>query len=149
MTNELQPTGESHQSGMMREVIGTTLLRSIRDDLVAVLADMGPAAKSATQRIVRDIDEFTVQRESWQDFMARFNAIHGNFLGNLARDFPNLTPTELRLCAFLRLPMPSKDVAKIFHCSVRSIEKHRERMRKKFNLLPTQNLATFLASRIT
>lgn len=103
--------------------------------------------KSVLVRILRDIDEQLDEHQMWQDFIAQFDAIHGNFISKLAREYPTLTPTELRLCAFLRLPMPSKDIATLYHCSVRSIEKHRERMRKKFGLKHNESLTTFLASR--
>ncbi|MCU0329522.1 MAG: hypothetical protein MUC47_00915 [Candidatus Kapabacteria bacterium] len=134
-------------SSMLRDMRLTTLLRSIHDALQPLAMDPAMPHKSIIGRILRDINEHLDEQQMWQDFVAQFDAIHGNFISKLAQDYPTLTPTELRLCAFLRLPMPSKDIATLYHCSVRSIEKHRERMRKKFGLRPNESLTTFLASR--
>jgi len=100
-------------------------------------------------QIQATVDEITAALDTGeqQRFAFVIETMQGAFLQKLAQDFPTLTPTELRLAVFLRLPMPSREVARLFSCSVRSVEKHRERMRKKFGLAPNENLTTFLASR--
>lgn len=132
---------------MMREIRLVSTMRTVHDALATLAASIDPAHRAAIQRLTRDIEHALQEDDTWREFVHRFDTVHGNYLSDLAREFPTLTPTELRLCAFLRLPMPSKEVAALFHCSVRSIEKHRERLRKKFGLRPHENLTTFLAAR--
>jgi DNA-binding CsgD family transcriptional regulator len=101
------------------------------------------------KRIVHTIDSLEHHESSWNDFMTYFDQIHGGFLTRLSARHPELTETELRICAFLRLPMTSKDVASIMGCSTRSVEKHRERLRKKFGLTPTQRIHEYLNTTFT
>lgn len=131
----------------MREIRLVSTMRSVHDALASLAQTLDPAHRATLMRLARDIEHALQEDDTWREFVHRFDIVHGNYLSDLAREYPSLTPTELRLCAFLRLPMPSKEVAALFHCSVRSIEKHRERLRKKFNLKPHENLTTFLAAR--
>jgi DNA-binding CsgD family transcriptional regulator len=107
------------------------------------------ATGNAQEQITATVDEIISALDTTEQerFAFVLETMQGAFLQKLAQDFPTLTPTELRLAVFLRLPMPSREVARLFSCSVRSVEKHRERMRRKFGLSSNENLTTFLASR--
>ncbi len=137
---------ESHKllrAMTIREVRYTSLLRRAADLLKSALTP------GSTDGVQETLDEIASALNSGEQKRFEFvlETMQGAFLQKLAQDFPTLTPTELRLAVFLRLPMPSREVARLFSCSVRSVEKHRERMRKKFGLSPNENLTTFLASR--
>lgn len=82
---------------------------------------------------------------SWKEFEVRFTQVHKEFYDKLNRKFPDLTPNERKLCAFLRLNMTTKDIASITHQSAHSINVARTRLRKKLNLSNSEeNLITFL-----
>jgi DNA-binding CsgD family transcriptional regulator len=64
----------------------------------------------------------------------------------LNEKFPDLSPSERRLCAFLKLDMTTKEISAITHQNAKSIDVARTRLRKKLNLTGTDhNLITFLA----
>ena len=82
---------------------------------------------------------------AWQEFEVRFTQVHKEFYDTLNHDYPDLTPNEKKLCAFLRLNMTTKDIASITHQSVHSINVARTRLRKKLNLVNSdENLVNFL-----
>jgi tetratricopeptide (TPR) repeat protein len=84
---------------------------------------------------------------NWKDFEVHFIQTHKDFYDNLQKQFPDLTPNEKKLCAFLRLNMSTKDIASITHQSVHSINVARTRLRKKLGIDQTdENLVNFLAS---
>jgi DNA-binding CsgD family transcriptional regulator len=59
--------------------------------------------------------------------------------------YPDLTPNEKKICAFLRLNMSTKDIAAITHQSVHSLNVARTRLRKKLGIDGTdENLVNFL-----
>lgn len=130
----------------VREVRYTSLLRRAAEFMKSAQASLPEKAQHGAQSTIDEINSALDAGEQ-QRFEFVLEKMQGAFLQKLAKDFPTLTPTELRLAVFLRLPMPSREVARLFSCSVRSVEKHRERMRKKFGLTPSENLTTFLASR--
>lgn len=82
---------------------------------------------------------------SWKEFEVRFMQVHKDFYDVLNERFPDLTPNERKLCAFLRLNMTTKDIAAITHQSVHSINVARTRLRRKMNLANSEeNLINFL-----
>jgi len=84
---------------------------------------------------------------NWKEFEVHFIQTHQDFYENLHKRFPDLTPNEKKLCAFLRLNMSTKDIASITHQSVHSINVARTRLRKKLGIDQTdENLVNFLSS---
>lgn len=95
------------------------------------------------QQIVNDIDT-KVREDSWDRFELYFQEVHHNFFDKLLYKYPDLTPNELRLCAFIRLGMSSKDIASITFRTPDSIKVYRSRVRKKLNININENLTNFL-----
>lgn len=84
------------------------------------------------------------EEEKWEDFETRFERVHTDFLKNLQKKYPNLSPAEKRLCAYLRLNMTTKEIANILHVSSRAVEQSRYRLRKKLGLDKKEDLVNFL-----
>ena len=65
-------------------------------------------------------------------------------LKKLKADFPDLTPGDLRLAAYLKMNLSSKEIAPLLNISLRGIENKRYRLRKKLHLENDDNLTSFL-----
>ena len=81
-----------------------------------------------------------------EEFEIRFREVYTDFYERLNKRFPDLTPNERRLSAFLKLDMSTKDISAITYQSVESLKIARHRLRKKLGLARSDNLATFLNS---
>ena len=66
------------------------------------------------------------------------------FIKKIKSLHPELTPNDLRLCAYLRLNLPSKEIAPLLNISHRSVEVKRYRLRKKMNLDHKENLTEYI-----
>ncbi|HWK99165.1 MAG TPA: LuxR C-terminal-related transcriptional regulator, partial [Parapedobacter sp.] len=62
----------------------------------------------------------------------------------LKADHPELVPNDMKLCAYLRMNMSSKEIASLLNITTRGVEIRRYRLRKKLNLAPGKNLTEFL-----
>ena len=80
------------------------------------------------------------------DFDVRLTSNNEDFFSLLLHKYPDLSPSELKLCAYLRLNPSSKDLALITNRSMRTIESTRTNIRKKMNLNSQENLITHLLS---
>ena len=69
---------------------------------------------------------------------------HAGFLGMLATRFPQLSSSERRVCALLRLDLSSKEIALILSCATETVKTHRRRIRRKLDLPKDRSLAGFL-----
>jgi len=83
---------------------------------------------------------------SWKEFEIQFNDVHPGFQNQLLKRFPELSPSERRLCSFLRLDMNTREIASLTGQTFKSIEVARTRIRKKMNLSREENLSNFIAS---
>lgn len=82
----------------------------------------------------------------WQEFSMRFREINSEFYDKLLNKFPDLTQSELKLCAYLRLNMSTKEIADLTGQSIETLGKARYRLRKKFALTNSDsNLVLFLS----
>ncbi len=86
------------------------------------------------------------EKDVWEEFELRFNQVHTHFYDNLTKRFPGLTANDLRLCAFLKLNMSTKEISKITGQLITTLEVTRSRIRKKLGISKTQvDLVVFLS----
>jgi tetratricopeptide (TPR) repeat protein len=80
------------------------------------------------------------------EFTLRFQEVHAGFYEKLLQAHPDLSQSDLKLCAFLRLNMSTKDISELNGQQLASIDQARYRLRKKLGLSNSDtNLVTFLS----
>lgn len=94
--------------------------------------------------IISKINREVGHNKQREVFDRAFDEVHEEFMNRLKTKFPSLTPTELRLCAFLKMNISTKEIAPLMNISVRGVEICRYRVRKKLGIDRTTNLTTLL-----
>lgn len=82
--------------------------------------------------------------DNWEQFAHHFDNVHTDFLLVLKNRYPTLTANELKLCAYVRMNLSSKEIAQLMNISIRGVEIGRYRLRKKLGLPKEMNLFEFL-----
>jgi len=119
------------------------LLSIIKEDLKKSSDEnSGRNIKSVISTINRNITE----DDSWNVFKEAFDNADKDFLKKIKAVHPSLTPSDLKLCAYLRLNLTSKEIAPMLNISIRSVEIKRYRLRKKLNLLHDDGLVNYILS---
>jgi ligand-binding sensor domain-containing protein/DNA-binding CsgD family transcriptional regulator len=116
------------------------LLAFIKDDLKKTAQNDSSNIKSVISTINKNITE----EDSWNVFKEAFDNADKDFLKRIKQMHPALTPNDLRLCAYLRLNLSSKEIAPLFNISVRSVEIKRYRLRKKMDLQHEMGLVEYI-----
>ena len=115
-----------------------------------IKADLKNSTDSSTNRsiksVISTINKNVKEENTWNVFKEAFDSADNNFLKKVKESHPSLTPNDLRLCAYLRLNLSSKEIAPLLNISVRSIEIKRYRLRKKMNLPHETGLVEYLLS---
>lgn len=124
-------------SSIMSVVKKNELLTSIKNQIVSV--DNGQL-----KSVIKLIDQNLKDNDDWEFFQEAFNNADSEFLQRLKKLHSNLSPNDLKLCAYLRLNLSSKEIAPLFNISVRSVEIKRYRLRKKMNLQHENNLVDYI-----
>ena len=113
-------------------------LSSIKDKLKE--SSDNPQVKSVIKIIDRNINN----EDDWKFFERAFNNADKDFLKKVKGKHPELSANDLRLCAYLRLNLSSKEIAPLLNISVRSVEVKRYRLRKKMGLSRESGLTDYI-----
>ena len=90
------------------------------------------------------IDSNLNDTKDWSFFEQAFNNADKDFLEKIKKSHPDLTPNDLRFCAYLRLNLSSKEIAPLLNISTKSVETKRYRLRKKLGLEHNSGLVNYI-----
>ncbi len=96
------------------------------------------------KHIMNKINNAVKNKDEWKVFETNFNEVHEDFFKDLLKEYPKLTSKDLKLCSYLKMNLSSKEIAPLMGISVRGVEVHRYRLRKKMTLDGDVNLTKFL-----
>ncbi len=102
-----------------------------------------PDALKAINDIIRDIDSRTRQN-IWEEFEKVFKNIHSGFYKRLLEVCPDISSSEIKVAALLKLNLTTKEIAAITYKSEGGIKTTRYRLRKKLNLSSDEKLIPYL-----
>lgn len=97
-----------------------------------------------TRKIQKVINDGMNDERDWHLFENSFNEAHESFFKKLKAQHPDLVPNDLKLCAYLRMNMSSKEMSSLLNISLRGVEIRRYRLRKKLEVPHDKNLTEFL-----
>ncbi len=103
-----------------------------------------PDAIQEFNSIQRTLKESTRIDREWENFRASFEAIHVGFIEQL-QIFHNLSKTDLKLCALIKLRLNLKETANVLGISPDSVKTARHRLKKKLELPRDENLEEFIS----
>ncbi|WP_127845942.1 helix-turn-helix and ligand-binding sensor domain-containing protein [Psychroflexus aestuariivivens] len=95
-------------------------------------------------KVLKVINRNLNNSDDWKFFEEAFNNADKDFLKKIKSKHPSLTPNDLKLCAYLRLNLSSKEIAPLFNISTRSVEVKRYRLRKKMDLSRNDSLTNYI-----
>ncbi|MBO9730113.1 MAG: hypothetical protein J7623_15855 [Chitinophaga sp.] len=142
---DVQHKNKELATAAMHQVQKGKLLSNIREKLEESIKKINDnAALPDFKKVLRLFEEAEDNEEDWAQFEQHFDEVHHNFLHTLKKVYPELSTTDLKLCAYLRLNLTTKEIAQSMGISVRGVETSRYRLRKKLNITGDIPLYDFL-----
>tara|TARA_R110002012_G_scaffold72738_2_gene185817 strand:- start:15727 stop:18483 length:2757 start_codon:yes stop_codon:yes gene_type:complete len=132
------------------ELASTTLNIARKNEVILELKNMLVMNKdkfSNSQRyrtFIKKLNSSIEDTEDWKRFEVNFKELHEDFFERLLKSYPSLTPKDLKLCAYLKMNLSTKEIAPLMGITVRGVEIHRYRLRKKLDMDSSENLSNFL-----
>lgn len=136
-----------------RELVSTTLnlvkkketITQIKERLIEIKKEAAtPPLNQKIQKLIQKLHHEEIQDEGWEQVMFHFNQLHREFFERLKTNYPQLTPKDLKMCAYLRMNLSTKEMTSLLNVTTRGVEASRYRLRKKFDLTKEENLTEFL-----
>jgi len=129
----------------MQLVHKNQVLLDVREKLKTIQKEKDIETRNTRIRhMLKGIDKDLNNDENWKIFEKNFEEVHENFLNRFKEKHPQITASDMRLCAYLRMNLSSKEIAPLLRISVRSVEISRYRLRKKLNLPHEVNLSDYI-----
>nr|WP_121273868.1 triple tyrosine motif-containing protein [Pedobacter schmidteae] len=123
---------------------GKLLLR-IKEDLYALQKPENEEQYAQKIKgLLKLLDETEKNDADWSQFALHFDQVHNNFLSTLKQQFPNLSQNDLKMSAYLKMNLSSKEIAQLMGITIRGVEVGRYRLRKKLNITSEINLFDYL-----
>jgi len=145
LEKELASKSRELANSAMNIVYKNELLNNIHDELLQLKDHEGKKLSTdQLKKISKIIEDARSDDRDWNLFEKSFNEAHENFFKKLKSHYPDLVPNDLKLCAYLRMNMSSKEIASLLNITTRGVEIRRYRLRKKLNLGHDDNLSAFL-----
>jgi len=132
-------------SSAMHLVKKGELVSKMKTELAHVIKGISnPQAETELKKIIRSISEDDNMDQEWENFALHFDKVHSDFISALKEKHTGLTNNEIKLCAYLRMNLSTKEIAQLMNISIRGVEVSRYRLRKKIELPKETSLFNYL-----
>jgi DNA-binding CsgD family transcriptional regulator len=138
LKNEVESKNRELTISTMSIIKKNEILNSIKKELIL------EHSEDVYSQVIKTIDKNINNKKDWEFLEEAFNNADKNFLKKIKKLHPELTPNDLRFCAYLRLNLSSKEIAPLLNISVRSVEIKRYRLRKKLELPHEKSLIEYI-----
>lgn len=122
------------------------ILSSLYDLVKEINIGSDDPNKKTLEKMSHSIKKNLDQDKDWEDFKLHFEKVHQSFIKNLNAKHPELSPTDLRLCAYLLIDLSPKEIANISNISPESVRKRKQRLRDKMGIEASNSLEEYLKS---
>ncbi len=137
----------------IREITSYSLQLSNKNSLLKDIYDLskqlsvkGTDTEGINQKIISIVQGNLNNDHEWESFKIHFEKVHPSFFDKLKTCCNELTENNLKVCAYFRIGMSSKQIAQILNISSESVSMNRYRLRKKLGLSEDANLEDYLRS---
>ena len=140
LENDLRVRNKELTGKTMELLHNTEAMQSLAGR-IEKLKDAGP--RREIESILQEL-KVKNREHAWDEFHTAFNHVHRDFYDKLFKRCPDLSATEIKIAALLRLNLSSKEIAAISYKSESAVKTTRHRLRQKLNLEQGEKLIPFL-----
>lgn len=103
-------------------------------------------SKSEILSVKKLLKEDAQMEDDWHQFSKHFDQVHNDFISKMRHQYPKLTASDLKLCAYLKMDLSTKEIATLLNISKRGVETGRYRLRRKLEINGNTDLRDFMNS---
>lgn len=136
---------EKDMADKNEQLAASTMSLIRKNEFLSILKEeLKDTETTKVKGVIKTIDKEISEEDNWKMFKEAFKNADKEFFDKIKSKHPELTSNDLRLCAYLRLNLSSKEIAPLINISVKSVEIKRYRLRKKMGLPREVNLTDYI-----
>lgn len=120
------------------------LLNKAKEEIIKLFPSVDHPTRIKLMSIVNFIKTTKGDKRHWEDFKLYFEKINPQFLKQLSKKHPHLTPKDLKYCCYVKMNMSNEDIRNILGINQESVRTHKYRLKKKMTLSGEQDLQNYL-----
>lgn len=132
LKDELQQKNKEIVNYSLGMVQQKQFLKLIKEELNASCIDNKNLPE--LDRIISKIAYHDDHEDEWERMKVHFDTVHSGFFSRLKEQFPALTQSEMQHCSYIKLQLPTKEIARMLNIDPKSVQASRYRIKKKMSL---------------
>ncbi len=143
LNNELEENKKELSTHIFKLTHANELNVNMVNDLMELVEHPTPNISKSILHIIAKYKGL-INETTWNEFHIRFEKVYSNFYKNLLDSHPDMTPNELKYCAFFKQGLSSKEISLLSFSNYETIRKSRHRLRKKLKLQADEDLIGYI-----
>jgi hypothetical protein len=94
--------------------------------------------------VIQVIRQALDNAEAWEAFALNFDSIYNNFFKTLQEKYPDLTQSEMKHLAYLKMNLSHSEIARLLNVKMESLRTLRHRLKKKLGIAEGAELKDFV-----
>lgn len=132
------------QALSLKRIYRNRILVHQKNKLAGISVKASEAVKESLEKVILEIDEELLEDRDWKYMEPQLDKVYNNFITKLNASHTDLTQTDVKLAAYVRMGLSTKEISEFMHKTLRGIESDRYRLRKKLGLDQQDSLRQYL-----
>lgn len=151
LKNEIDLKNRKLSTTSMLIVEKNNVMREFYDHLTGLvkLSEEGAGFDKALivkelKSLIRRSENHLEKDDSWETFKLHFEEVHPDFLNLIKSKGQDISHKDIKLCAYIKLGMETKQIAQLLNITPASIRTAMYRLKKKFEISEQQDLRNYI-----
>lgn len=144
LKQQLETKSRALSSQVLHLIQKNDVLEELKKGLTDMIKDDKRDQKKQLKLLLQKINFNTAQDAYWDEFRHVFDQVHESFFTRLRDHSPELSASDIRLLALIRMNIHSTDIAKLLGITPDSLRVTRYRVKKKMGLTGDESLSRFI-----
>ena len=152
LNNEIDLKNRKLSTTSMLIVEKNSVIQKFHEDLEDLSKPLQIKGRSDSEKKVLDhilkvqkrIHHHLEADDSWSTFKMHFEEVHPHFFKSLSEKGSDISHKDLKLCAYLKLGMDTKEIARLLNVTAASVRTAMYRLKKRMNIEEDESLRDFL-----
>ena len=151
LKNEIDLKNRKLSTTSMLIVEKNNMMREFHDQLEGLVKLSAEGVRFDKEMIVKELKSLIKRSEnhlekddSWETFKLHFEEVHPDFLLMIKNKGKDISHKDIKLCAYIKLGMETKQIAQLLNITPASIRTAMYRLKKKFEVPDNQDLRNYI-----
>lgn len=134
LEEEMRKRLEAENDQKSRSLTTTSIqMLNFNERLSKIISNVNQGEDSG-KKLIKELEDLRRFEDQWKVIKSHFESVHPDFFEQIESSFPNISPNEQRLLAFLKMKLSIKEIAVILNVTRGAVEQAKRRLNRKLGI---------------